>query len=74
MTPVDWWKGAKYEAGTLVRLAGSGAEENRSVLVGYVDLLIEEFCIDISIQKRLVLTLVLIGGFSQPKLDIFRGA
>jgi hypothetical protein len=24
-----WWKGAVYPAGTLVRMAGSGAEENR---------------------------------------------
>lgn len=27
---VDWWKGAEYSAGTLVRVAGSGAEENRN--------------------------------------------
>ncbi len=24
-----WWKGAVYPAGTLVRMAGSGTEENR---------------------------------------------
>ncbi len=24
-----WWKGAVYLAGTLVKMAGSGAEENR---------------------------------------------
>jgi hypothetical protein len=24
-----WWKGAVYPAGTLVKMAGSGAEENR---------------------------------------------
>merc|ERR1719383_1066852 len=28
--PVSWWKGASYQAGTLVRIAGSGAEENRN--------------------------------------------
>lgn len=27
---VSWWKGVKYPAGTLVRIVGSGAEENRN--------------------------------------------
>ena len=30
LTPLCWWKGACYTAGTTVRVAGSGAEENRN--------------------------------------------
>ncbi len=30
LAEVGWWKGLVYPAGTLVRIAGSGAEENRN--------------------------------------------
>jgi sugar lactone lactonase YvrE len=30
ITDLAWWKGARYPAGTMVRVVGSGAEENRN--------------------------------------------
>lgn len=30
ITDITWWKGAQYKGGTMVRIVGSGAEENRN--------------------------------------------